>query len=694
MSIHEAGSDSPPIREPPTIPSLHTEARDEANPTSQSSEGDPARSEVTPESLLMSASSTHSQSKSRHHLGIANWWQEVLAATFMIAAVIASYATLAPYEGRSLPEWPRYITISAILSIYSVVLRLAATLLLTEGLAQLKWRWFNKGGGVPLHDLALHDNATRGPVGSLQLLWRLPLPVTWQWLGCMLIVLVLATGPLTQLVLQYEQCPTLMDQIGRTAGIPRASVFIGQGDYASPAVNSLSRDEQNAIDSGLYNVGSTGPQCSSGNCTFAPYSSIGFCSTCNDISGDVKISMGKELAPAGPSSSAHTRIMWLFTAVRPTVLRDSSPVLGTNYTTYTDGAYKNFTTAGLLNDGNVTMIIGPPNLADDNVTLADCSNNRTWACRGYAAATCGLSPCIREYTANVENGIFQEKVINTWRNVFGNPRRMGDRYVLPTVKKKCLTEQQSSALRAMNYTSNADDTPWLAYHGSEVENSSPDLVDMEKSLLDRQCLYGIDYPFTYGLSAYLSGPNIAGDITGRYSPGGRFLSFAGPPIMLAIYNGGDFSFERTRTVWENISLALTNHIRRNPYKTGGSGSFNASLISANEAAPGLTYTTKTCLQVRWGWLAFPTALAVLTLIFFAGAIFSTGGLTRDVRTWKSSPLPLLFYGCSLSDTPADSQHVDDLNRAAKRTNVGLIRDEEGNMVLRKRGAVIDRDSEI
>ncbi|EGP83002.1 uncharacterized protein MYCGRDRAFT_28664, partial [Zymoseptoria tritici IPO323] len=100
------------------------------------------------------------------------WWQEILAATLLCASVVASYATLAPYAGKSLPEWPRYITISAILSIYSVVLRLAATFLLAEGLAQLKWRWFKKSGGVPLHDLVLHDSATRGPVGSLQLLFR------------------------------------------------------------------------------------------------------------------------------------------------------------------------------------------------------------------------------------------------------------------------------------------------------------------------------------------------------------------------------------------------------------------------------------------------------------------------------------------------------------------------------------------
>lgn len=91
----------------------------------------------------------------------------------------------------------------------------------------------------------------------------------------------------------------------------------------------------------------------------------------------------------------------------------------------------------------------------------------------------------------------------------------------------------------------------------------------------------------------------------------------------------------------------------------------------------------------------PTEVAVLTLVFSTGLVFgSSGGLTRDVRTWKSSPLPLLFYWGSINlkgSSGGSSQRVGDLGRVARRVDVGLVRDEGGNMVLRRRGAVVDHD---
>lgn len=52
----------------------------------------------------------------RFERAVALWWQEVFAAILLCAAVVASYATVAPYQDKPLPEWPRYITISALLS--------------------------------------------------------------------------------------------------------------------------------------------------------------------------------------------------------------------------------------------------------------------------------------------------------------------------------------------------------------------------------------------------------------------------------------------------------------------------------------------------------------------------------------------------------------------------------------------------
>jgi hypothetical protein len=157
-------------------------------------------------------------------------WQEILAIVLLLSATFASFATLYPYQDRPLPEWPFGITIGALLSIYSVVLRLAASFLITQCLAQMKWRWFYRQVR-PLHDLVIHDNATRGPLGVFGLLWRLPFPITWQWLGYVLAILALLVGPFTQQVVQYTQCSLPADALDTNATIARTAVFWLQDQF-------------------------------------------------------------------------------------------------------------------------------------------------------------------------------------------------------------------------------------------------------------------------------------------------------------------------------------------------------------------------------------------------------------------------------------------------------------------------------
>lgn len=135
MSFHNRASGFPPSRE--ETYAYQPRERNEVDQTSQESA---LKKKSAADISLLSGSSSRTRKESRHRKAITIWWQELAAATVLCATVIASYATLAPYAGKSLPEWTRYITISALLSTYSVILRLAATFLLAEGLAQLKWR--------------------------------------------------------------------------------------------------------------------------------------------------------------------------------------------------------------------------------------------------------------------------------------------------------------------------------------------------------------------------------------------------------------------------------------------------------------------------------------------------------------------------------------------------------------------------
>lgn len=54
------------------------------------------------------------------------WWKEIVATIVLLAAAVATFATLYMHQNQPQLDWPYSITIGALLSICSVFLRLAA----------------------------------------------------------------------------------------------------------------------------------------------------------------------------------------------------------------------------------------------------------------------------------------------------------------------------------------------------------------------------------------------------------------------------------------------------------------------------------------------------------------------------------------------------------------------------------------
>lgn len=138
-------------------------------------------------------------------------------------------------------------------------------------------------------------------------------------------------------------------------------------------------------------------------------------------------------------------------------------------------------------------------------------------------------------------------------------------------------------------------------------------------------------------------------LTGTSSSYGNSInSFQGSQLLQLIYNYGNFSFERTESLLNNISLSLTNYMRLNPIPDY----YRDDAYTSSLPATGDSTEMKTCLRVQWGWLALPTAVTILTLVFFVAVVTSASRMPKIVRTWKHSPLPLLFLG---PDQPGPNQ---------------------------------------
>ena len=102
----------------------------------------------------------------------------VIASGMAIAAIaiVTNY-----YDDREAPDWHAkvgntkrtfHLTINSLLSILSVFGSTCAMIPVTKGLGQLKYIWF-LDKDRSLADLETFDSASRGKVGSAQLIWRL-----------------------------------------------------------------------------------------------------------------------------------------------------------------------------------------------------------------------------------------------------------------------------------------------------------------------------------------------------------------------------------------------------------------------------------------------------------------------------------------------------------------------------------------
>lgn len=149
-----------------------------------------------------------------------SWRWEFCNAIVLLISVAAIPATLYPHAGKPLPQWPSYITINALLAIYSMVLKSCIAILVTSCIGQLQWIWFLEAQS--LQDLALFSEAAQGPLGSLSWLWahhfRQPLIA----LGAIITITAIAIDPFIQQLVQPANCMTTLED-GITASVPRTN---------------------------------------------------------------------------------------------------------------------------------------------------------------------------------------------------------------------------------------------------------------------------------------------------------------------------------------------------------------------------------------------------------------------------------------------------------------------------------------
>lgn len=166
-----------------------------------------------------------------------------------------------------------------------------------------------------------------------------------------------------------------------------SSLYTDFGEGEGPGMNKVPLGTAGAIYSGLFQTQAPNSKnimasCPTGNCTFAPYQSLGFCSRCENITESLDLST----TPMGPMMTTY------------------------NYT-LPNGLY--FTTAqNQMSMVNATT--GLDFLKLDTKDLALIVNFTAISAAGYgvppqiSATECALYFCVNTYQASVESGAFSE----------------------------------------------------------------------------------------------------------------------------------------------------------------------------------------------------------------------------------------------------------------------------------------------
>jgi len=118
---------------------------------------------------------------SRPFRGIRYYGWEILGVVVSGASIVAIALLVNHFDGKPRPPWETKVygtgrtftlTLNSLLSIISTLGSTCAMIPVTKGLGQLKYLWFLDKDRT-LSDLDTFDSASRGKLGSAQLLWKL-----------------------------------------------------------------------------------------------------------------------------------------------------------------------------------------------------------------------------------------------------------------------------------------------------------------------------------------------------------------------------------------------------------------------------------------------------------------------------------------------------------------------------------------
>lgn len=641
-------------------------------------------------SLLVPIQPYHSKKRTK----LSEWWQqkglfqlwlwEMVCCVLATSSLIAIIATLRTHDSNTLPQWPYGLSINTIIATYTFVLKASAGLVLTEGLSHLKWTKLSQPQS--LHSFVAHDDASRGPLGSMKLLYQ-----NRGWhissLGALITILIVLLDPFTQQIVRYYDCQKISSR--ENATISRTNVYV---PIFFPCMGHCRRfdllrdslhDLRAAMNMGIFatQLPDVDFSCPTGNCSFPkPYTSLGYCSSCEDVTHE--LNFNEYIYNDGHSDHNLTNVSLKTTSrYYPELILHRklalSEILVASTTYFGEDTW----------DMNLYPVV---NIIRWNGL--ETMRSETELVRSYS---CGFYPCTKTYKSSVTAGKLAESLESESGYIFSSISGKADLARWAAADLDCLDkpEEQKQILKDLGYEFD-DDTRWIPYNVSiNVTSETPafntprysndgDNLREDNHITEKiaravplRCIYNFKSQVDQMISNAFNGSMWISGFTANFLEGSN-------NALIALWGSGsgNGTLEDVEGFMRKIADYVTTYMRNS-----GTKDFDW-LDELNGPALGQVFYNTTCVRIRWTWMAYPASLVVMLLLFFICTIVQSRNQQARLQSshdFKSSALTLLFHGLDyrsqrqLEYIGCNNNRMQELQDKTRDVRVKLLQTEQG-----------------
>ncbi|KAK4448650.1 hypothetical protein QBC34DRAFT_300319 [Podospora aff. communis PSN243] len=571
------------------------------------------------------------------------WLFELLGLVVSAASLAAIVHVLRRYDGQRIPDWT--VSFNTVISILAVVSKMGALYGATNAVSQLKWTWFTENG-KKLVDYKTFDSGSRGMTGAAMLAWSLK-GKNAAVIGAVAIIIGVAAGPFAQQIVHFYDAEYI--DISQTSWLARADILDSFGPkldsstwsldpmFKANSMMALFLPTQEVLTQPRFN-------CPTGNCTFAPFSTLAFCDRCVDITPQLDRTCGPTPSepsvpscnvtfPGGPRLSYFADPDFSATSTYMVLNSTSTPnSTALSNLTWPPTIYQSIRAVVPVHDlgGTTNPYLDPP-----GTFLADKKKHHLTTSTPFIATECALVPCVHHLSASVSSNTYSESLLSTFSThpppEFNSPLILSPPWDPET-----------------NYTIHYEFLESAAY--TAVDPLGGALKGRVQTHDDNQAILVTDLP-----------------------PPGQFsrANDALEAVFYADFNGTTCPTpeDNVRCAFRMLAMALTKAVRDAGVVRNGT--------EGRQVVRGEARRVGTFVRVEWGWFALPVAVWGLSVVVVGLAMWAS----RGVPLWRDSALPLVLL---LGEGGGEVQEAA-LVRRAEGVEVCLVGTRGGGLRVLTKG---------